>query len=141
LEEKKLENVINTPKWVGSWSVSPVDFSTSPLHFNEQTLRANIKLSIGGSKVRLKFSNRFGHQPIFLSGVTVALAEKDSSIAEGTNRIVTFNGETAITIQPQQEVVVSDEIDLETVDLGSVSISLFFSKKTVVTTAYYNRLL
>jgi lysophospholipase L1-like esterase len=137
MEEKKLENVKITPKWVGSWSVSPVGFSTSPLYFNEQTLRAKIKLSIGGSKLRLKFSNRFGHQPIFLSGVTVVLADKDSSIAEGTNRIVRFNGESSITIQPQQEVVFSDEIDLETVDLESIFISLFFSGDTAVTTAYY----
>lgn len=137
MEENKLENVMSTLKWVGSWSVNPVDFSMSPLQFNEQTLRTKIKLSIGGSKLRLKFSNRFGHQPIFLSGVTVALAEKDSSIAEGTNRIVRFNGDSSITIQPQQEVVFSDEIDLETVNLGSISISLFFSKKTAVTTAYY----
>jgi lysophospholipase L1-like esterase len=128
---------MSTPKWVGSWSVSPVDFSTSPLYYNGQILRTIIKLSIGGSKLRLKFSNRFGHKTIFLSSVTVALAEKDSSIAEGTNRIVRFNGDTSITIQPRQEVVFSDELELETVDLGSISISLFFSKKTSITTAYY----
>ncbi|ULT56172.1 GDSL-type esterase/lipase family protein [Neobacillus drentensis] len=131
-----MENLEITPKWVGSWSVSPVDFNKAPLYLNNQTLRARIKLSIGGTKIRLKFSNRFGHQPIFLSGVSVALSKKDSDIAEGTNRVVTFNGEPAIMIMPNQEVVLSDEVDIKTVDLGSISISLFFSGKTKISTAF-----
>jgi len=126
---------MSTSKWVGSWSVSPVEFTSAPIYFNNQTLRARIKLSIGGTKIRLKFSNRFGHQPIFLSGVSVAL-EKDSDIAEGTNRSVTFHGESAITIQPEQEVIFSDEIALTAADLSTISISLFFSEKTSITTVY-----
>nr|WP_263325128.1 SGNH/GDSL hydrolase family protein [Neobacillus sp. Marseille-Q6967] len=132
-----MKNAFRIWKWVGSWSVSPVDFTSAPLHFNKQTLRAKIKLSIGGKKIRLKLSNRFGHQSIYLSGVTVALADKDSGIAEGTNRPVTFNGESSITINPGQEVVISDEIELETTDLDCVSISLVFPEKTRVTTAYF----
>src|SRR3954453_14076696 len=109
----ELGNLEITPKWVGSWSVSPVDFSAAPVKLNNQTLRARIKLSIGGTKIRLKFSNRFGDQPIFLSGVSVALFKKDSDIQEGTNLVVTFNGESAIMIMPNQEVVISDEVELK----------------------------
>lgn len=130
------ESVMDTHKWVGSWSVSPVDFTDAPLYLDKQTIRAKIRLSIGGTKIRLKFSNRFGHQPVFLSGVTVALSENDSDIIEGTNRMVTFNGKASTIIQAEQEVVWSDEIELETANLSFISISLFFSEETSITTAY-----
>jgi lysophospholipase L1-like esterase len=131
-----VENAMKDSKWVGSWSVSPVDFTSAPLQFYNQTLRAKIKLSIGGSKIRLRFTNRFGHQPIFLSGVTVALAKNDSDIAEGSNHPVSFNGEYSIKLQPGQDIVFSDEIELETTNFENVSISLFFKENTVITTAY-----
>ena len=131
-----MQNSEITPKWVGSWSISPVDFSAAPLYLNNQTLRARIKLSIGGTKIRLRFSNRFGHQPIVLSGVSLALSETDSDIQESTNLVVTFNGEPSIVIKPNQEMVMSDQVEINTADLGSISISLFFSGKTEITTAY-----
>ena len=131
-----MDNLQNTEKWVGSWSVSPVDYSSAPLHFNNQTLRAKIKLSIGGKKIRLKFSNRFGHQPVSLSGADVAIAYENRNISEGTNRKVTFDGEQSIVMQPLQNEVYSDEIDLETTNLESVAISLFFSGNTSIATAY-----
>ena len=132
---------MSTHKWVGSWSVSPVDFTDAPLYLDKQTIRAKIRLSIGGTKIRLKFSNRFGHQPVFLSGVTVALSEKDSDIVEGTNRMVTFNGKASTIIQAEQEVVWSDEIDLETANLSFISISLLssvFKQATILPKNIYN---
>jgi len=131
-----LENLTSANNWAGTWSVSPVDFSTSPLYFENQTLRARIRLTIGGTKLRLRFSNRFGHQPILLSAVGVASVNGDYTISERTNRLVTFNGNTSIIIQPKQEAVISGEIALETTGMDEICVSLFFLEKTTITTAY-----
>ncbi|MGM0924024.1 MAG: hypothetical protein ACQEWW_22930 [Bacillota bacterium] len=131
-----MENLMSAKNWTGSWSVSPVDFSSSPLHFENQTLRARIRLTIGGTKLRLRFSNRYSSEPVILSGIQVASSKSDSEILESSNRLVTFNGLSSIIIHPKQEVVFSDEIALKTADLAEVSVSLFFSEKTVITTAY-----
>ncbi|MBM7692060.1 lysophospholipase L1-like esterase [Peribacillus deserti] len=116
--------------WVGSWSISPVDFSQSPFFFNNQTVRAAVRLSIGGNKMRLKFSNRFGGMPVVLSEVHVFIHRT------GLRHPVLFQGSPMTGLQPYQEVIISDPIDLEIHDLEEVKVSMFFSGNETIETAY-----
>jgi hypothetical protein len=45
-------------KWVGTWATSPQ--ATSDIRFANQTLRMIMRTSLGGNKVRVRFSNAYG---------------------------------------------------------------------------------
>src|SRR5205814_1737226 len=52
----------------------------SPLHFNNQTLRQIAHISLGGSRLRVVFSNTFGTAPLTIGTAQVALRDKDAAI-------------------------------------------------------------
>jgi hypothetical protein len=57
--------------WVGTWATSPQ--STSAITFNNQTLRMIVHTSIGGKKVRVRFSNAYGTVPLVIDAAHIAL--------------------------------------------------------------------
>src|SRR5262245_25171406 len=56
-------------QWVGTWGSAP-DSPGPPLKA-EQTLRQIIRISIGGSSVRIRLSNLFGTTPVTFGPVHV----------------------------------------------------------------------
>ena len=53
--------------WIGTWScalVSAADAGRSRTGFRDQTLRSIVRISAGGSAVRLRLSNVFGDRPL-----------------------------------------------------------------------------
>src|SRR5262249_25733282 len=51
--------------WVGTWATSPQ--ATNDISFDNQTLRMIVRTSIGGKKVRVRFSNAYGLVPLVIS--------------------------------------------------------------------------
>ena len=45
--------------WVGTWSASPQAVA-APIHINGQTVRQIVHTSLGGDRVRVRFSNVYG---------------------------------------------------------------------------------
>ncbi len=45
--------------WVGTWSASP-QAACHPVEFNGQTIRQIVRVSIGGTQVRVRLSNAYG---------------------------------------------------------------------------------
>ena len=58
-------------QWVGTWATSPQ--ATNAITFNNQTLRMIVHTSIGGHKVRVRFSNAYGTQPLIIQEAHIAL--------------------------------------------------------------------
>lgn len=77
------------------------------------TLRYRIRVSAGGSKLRLRLSNEEGTTPLVIAAASVALAGQDFDAKDGRLLAVTFSGSKGITIPPGAPVV-SDPIDLGT---------------------------
>ncbi|PLT28798.1 GDSL-type esterase/lipase family protein [Peribacillus deserti] len=115
--------------WAGSWSVSPVDFSSSPLSLNNKTIRAAIRLSIGGNQIRLGFSNRYGTKSVVLTEVNVVKKDRIGGP-------VLFQGNTSVVMHPHQENLLSDPLELDTNDLEEIKVSMFFEKDETVESAY-----
>ena len=64
--------------WVGSWAASqqlpePRN-ALAPADLHDATLRQIVRLSVGGSRIRLRLSNAFGTQPLVIDAVHVARA-------------------------------------------------------------------
>jgi lysophospholipase L1-like esterase len=125
--------------WVATWAtahraappvVSPVVGQTftaaqqAQLGFNNQTIRMIAPVSIGGRRVRVQFSNAYGTTPLKLGAVHVALRAKDSAIAAGSDRALTFSGQPSFTIPPGASAL-SDPVDLDVPPLGELAVSVY----------------
>lgn len=104
----------NTQNWVGSWAtaqqlVEPNNMPPAP-GLTDNTLRQIIRVSIGGKRMRLRFSNIFSNENTVLKSVSVANAVEGSTIDGKTQKTLSFNGNASVTMNPQQEVF-SDAFD------------------------------
>ena len=70
----------------------------------DQTFRSIVKPDLWGNKMRFRFSNVFGTQPVTFSTVTVALQEYSGNVLDATVTPVTFGGKKSVTIPAGQEI-------------------------------------
>src|SRR5258706_1447448 len=114
------------PTWTGTWAVSPQSSGTT---FNGQTLRQIVHTSISGSAARIQLSNVFGNQAVQIRDVHIAQRTSGSSIATGSDRVVTFGGQAQITI-PAGGLAVSDSVGLSVPAPSQFAVSLLPSPAT-----------
>ncbi|MBV9147265.1 MAG: SGNH/GDSL hydrolase family protein [Acidobacteria bacterium] len=97
--------------WVGTWAASqqrpePQNaLSKDDLH--DATLRQIIHLSLGGSRLRVHLSNRFGTAPFHIASAHVARAQSRDSgtIITASDKALTFSGSADLTIPAGAEYV------------------------------------
>jgi lysophospholipase L1-like esterase len=71
---------------------------------SRQTFRSIVKPDLWGNRMRFRFSNAFGTQPLSFDAVTVGLQEYSGNVVRGTLTPVTFGGKRSVTIPAGQEV-------------------------------------
>src|SRR6516164_8899292 len=81
--------------WVGTWGTSPEAGTTS---FNNQTLRLIVHTSIGGDDVRVRLSNAYGTASLVIGAAHIALRGTGAQIIPGSDRVLTFSGQSTIAI-------------------------------------------
>lgn len=113
-------------RWIATWSTSPVSGSAT-VRFKNQTLRQIVHVSIGGSRVRVRFTNAFGTEPIWINAAHVAIRGPGSSIAPGSDRELTFGGLQAVMV-PTGAPAVSDSVDLDVPAQADLAISLWVAR-------------
>jgi lysophospholipase L1-like esterase len=79
---------------------------------------------VGGSTLRLHFSNRFGLLPVSLGPITVGVRGGGAALVPGSVREVTFSGQTSVTI-PVGSDVVSDPVNLGFAAFQDLAVSVF----------------
>ncbi|ANP50351.1 lysophospholipase L1-like esterase [Streptomyces griseochromogenes] len=91
------------PPWTGSWETAP---SGTTAALPGAAVRNVLHLSVGGTAVRIRLSNRFGTVPLLLGAVTVALRQGAGPDAvPGTLRTATFGGAPTVTVPPGTDVL------------------------------------
>ena len=117
--------------WVGSWAaaqqlVEPGN-ALSADDLRDATLRQIVHLSIGGSEIRLRLSNRFGTTPLHLTTVHIARSlspDPDSGrTVPGTDQPLTFSGFRDVTIPPHADYI-SDPVSFTLNALSDLAITL-----------------
>ncbi|NUZ07083.1 GDSL-type esterase/lipase family protein [Piscinibacter koreensis] len=124
---------IGDPNAVVSWGV-PM-FAANPSagnRVNNQTLREIAHLSIGGSRVRIKLSNRWNPLPLEVGAAQIALRTTGNGIDPASSRPLAFAGSASVTIPPFAEMV-SDWVTLDVPDLGDVAVDLYLPGDTSAT--------
>ena len=88
----------NATEWVQTWGAAPQPpapaqgpFPATPT-FANQTIRQAFRVSVGGSRLRLRLTNEYGTRPLAVGAVRVALADEKGDIQAGTERAVLFAG-------------------------------------------------
>lgn len=109
--------------WVATWAASP-QRAGAPTQFNGQTVRQILHLSLGGHAIRVRLSNAYGENALVIGSARVALSAGDVAIVPGSDRRLTFNGISTITI-PAGALVVSDPIEFDVAALGNLAVSVY----------------
>jgi len=108
--------------------------SQSPLHFDNQTLRQIVHLTLGGSRFRVVLTNTFGTEPLTIGAAQVALRANHASIKPGSNRPLTFEGQPQVAI-PAGAILVTDPVDLAAPDFADLAIDLYLPGNTAASTS------
>ena len=130
---------VSTNAWIATWTTSPQSGTPDPreplLNIDNQTVRERVRASIGGSQIRLRFSNEFGSSPLLIGAATVAIPTNASTIKEESIGNVTFEGRNSIEI-PAGAPVLSDPISLQLTPGGEISISIYFPNRLTTPTLH-----
>jgi lysophospholipase L1-like esterase len=98
-----------------------------PAALSNSVLRQVVHVSLGGSQIRLQFSNLVGNGPVTINSAHVALCKAtpavDSTIDTTTDKALAFSGNASVTIPAGMEIW-SDPLNFTVGALGNVSITV-----------------
>jgi lysophospholipase L1-like esterase len=112
--------------WVGTWATAPAPAEGAALA--NQTLRMNARISIGGDTLRVRLSNAYGVRPLTIGTAHIGLRETGPGIVAGSDRVLTFGGETSATIAAGA-LLLSDPVELAVAPLSDVAISFWLPEE------------
>jgi lysophospholipase L1-like esterase len=123
-----------TSGWVGTWTASPQAASSeqSPMSvagFTDQTVRNIVYAAVGGSEVRVRFSNTYGQQPLVIGSASIGIDLVGAELVPGTLHALTFAGKQSVTIPAGAEAY-SDPIALRFRREQDLAVSLFLPDAT-----------
>src|SRR6476620_4138922 len=121
-------------RWVGTWSASPQGVA-APIQINGQTVRQIVHTSLGGERVRVRFSNAYGTNELLIGSAHVAISTGGASISSTTDRVLTFNGSPSIII-PAGALVVSDPVTVAVPALGDLAVSFYLPESVAAATQH-----
>ncbi len=125
--------------WTTSWGSAqmPAEGDNAlPAGFDRDiTLRQVVRLSAGGSRVRVRLSNRFGTQPLAIGAGHLALAAQPGTSRVGSGAALTFAGRGDAVIPAGAELY-SDPVRLDVTGGSDLAISLYLPDKPVSQTGH-----
>ena len=125
--------------WVGTWASSPQvpepqNVPPDP-GLKDGTLRQIVHVSLGGSKLRVRFSNAFGKEQLTLTSAHIAISAGSSAIQPQTDKALTFNGNPSVTI-PGGALMVSDPLNFDLPALADVAVTIHVSDAPAAVTSH-----
>lgn len=119
------------PIWVATWSGAPQLTETAnlpPASLSNATLRQVVHVSVGGSQVRVRFSNEFGNGPVTINAAHVAVCNANpvnSTIDTATDRALAFSGSVSVTIA-QGQAIWSDALTFALAPMTNLAVTVAF---------------
>ncbi|MEJ2544602.1 MAG: GDSL-type esterase/lipase family protein, partial [Calditrichaceae bacterium] len=115
--------------WVGTWNTAPqlVEPRNMPPEpgLTNNTLRQVVCVSIGGDKIRVRFSNEFSTSPVTMKSVHIAVSKGKSTIDSTTDLALTFDGKTDVIIEPGKAIA-SDPFDFSLKPRTNLAVTIYF---------------
>ena len=123
--------------WVASWTAAPEPADPDPkeplFNLEDRTVRERVRLSIGGTQIRIRLSNEYGSSPLVVGAVTVGVPNDPATVMPGAIQAVTFGGQKSVTI-PAGAPVLSDPVPFSAAYGSEITLSLYFPKRVATPT-------
>ncbi|REE96845.1 GDSL-type esterase/lipase family protein [Thermomonospora umbrina] len=124
-------------RWVGAWATAMQKPQAETFEgptwaeqgFTGQSLRQVVRVTAGGTRLRIRLSNLYGTAPLRVTGATVGKAGAGASVRPGTMRVLRFDRSASAVIAPGRELV-SDAARLVTTPGERLSATLYFAGST-----------
>lgn len=114
-------------KWVSCWgNATSITDRKEAVYAKDITLRYPVRIVFSGSKMRFRFSNLTGTEPVTITKACVA---KVQSLGEYEPVAIRFGKKQSVTIEPGKEVE-SDETSIDITAGESVEVSMYFGGYT-----------
>lgn len=129
------------PRWIVSWgSAQMVPEGQNELAaelWRNTSLRQVVRVSLGGSRVRVRISNAFGTTPLMLQGASIArsIGAGKAEVEATSLRTLRFSGRPAVMIPAGAEYY-SDPVDLEHGAGSELAVSMHFKGEPVRQTGH-----
>ncbi|MGH2614064.1 MAG: SGNH/GDSL hydrolase family protein [Thermomicrobiales bacterium] len=129
-------------EWVGTWAAAPhtpfpafEDFPSQLIELDNQTIRQIVRTTVGGDRVRVRFTNAYGEAPLEIGAARIALRDTEARIDPATDRALSFNGNPGVTI-PVGAIVLSDPVELTVPALTELAISTYLPEPSPTHTVH-----
>lgn len=121
----------SSKRWVGAWSTAPYFVDANNMApapgLSNNSFRQIVRVSIGGEKLRVKFTNLFCKNEVTLKSVGIAVSKGGSAIDVSTNRVLKFGGKEDVSMSANGETV-SDPISFHLEPGMKVAITICFGE-------------
>ena len=119
-------------RWLATWAPSPhaaaarppVDSIDRVRTYADRTIRQIVRTTLGGERVRIRFTNEYGDRSLVIGAAQVAVRDTGAAVRVGTGRAITFGGRSSVTLR-RGAVVTSDPIDMTVPSLTDLAISIW----------------
>lgn len=120
--------------WVASWAAPPHAPLTTQgpfaaASYDNVTIAQVLRLTEGGPRLRVRFSNRYGEAPLAIGAARVFRIDAEGVEIPGTSRDLTFGGASSARI-PRGSPFVSDIVDLPTQDFDRIKVEFYLPENT-----------
>jgi lysophospholipase L1-like esterase len=125
--------------WVGTWASSPQ--LTEPANMPpapglaDATLRQVVRVSLGGSRLRVRFSNAFGAKPLTILSAHVATPAGGPKIRAESRKPLAFGGRSSVAIS-RGAPVVTDPVDFDLAPLSDLAVTVRIKDSTDAVTGH-----
>ena len=127
--------------WVSAWSSAvhaPLPFPGLPPSptFENQTVRMIVRPTIGGDRIRIRFSNAFGTTALKIGAAHIAVSSKGSATVADTDHALTFGGRPSVSVPPGAPIL-SDPVDMKLAPLSEIAVSVYLPEKTPSSSVHF----
>ena len=121
-------------EWVASWTASPhaplgTEGWMAAASYENVTVSQILRITEGGGKVRVRFSNRYGPAPLEIGAARIVQIDDQNREIAGTSRTLSFGGELGAVI-PRGAPFVSDDVAVDLPDLARLKVEIFLPTQT-----------
>lgn len=130
---------LNKREWVCTWgnallAIQPNDMPPKP-GLTNHVLRQIVCVSIGGEKLKLKVSNKFGNSPLTIKSIRLAVAKDSCDTDTTTATALTFHGQQDVTLPTGKELY-SDPAFFNLQPRARIAITITFGETPSILTGH-----
>jgi lysophospholipase L1-like esterase len=121
-------------EWVASWSASPhaplgSEGPFAAAAYDNVTISQILRISKGGERLRVRFSNRYGTAPLSIGAARLVRIDDAGKEIAGSSRTLSFGGEPGAVI-PRGAPFSSDAVRLAVPSLSRLKVEIYLPKPT-----------